>query len=235
MKLVVDANHKEYFEKHQAIEFEGLLGGPQLEALQMCLKISLSSRIDADLNKLDSTPQQKLFMAGRDLWRTDPFLSKIVRQKQLAEIASELIHRRPIRLGYDQFFPCPSMKLLPHQQDTYSQLLMKEATLQEISAMQGVLCGLMLCLESNPSAVSAMETSIFSPKAGNGVFFNAERKISFQEIFERQGCSYLLITYVGIHSVYMLNLQDPQVHNLKSYGYVFGDKLSDKLHPILYR
>ena len=79
-------------------------------------------------------------------------------------------------------------------------------------------------------------TLIFSAKAGNGVFFSPQATIDFQILFtKRQGFAYILVVYVQSTTVYILNTNDPHAHTLKKYGYVFGDKLSDKSNPIIYR
>ncbi|QLH36192.1 MAG: hypothetical protein HWD61_08680 [Parachlamydiaceae bacterium] len=45
----------------------------------------------------------------------------------------------------------------------------------------------------------------------------------------------MLLAFADFRTVYILNENDPHTHTLKHLGYVFGDKLSDKLNPIVYR
>jgi len=46
---------------------------------------------------------------------------------------------------------------------------------------------------------------------------------------------YLMLVYTHPTAIYYLEEKDPKTHHLKSLGYVFGDRLNDKLNPIVYR
>lgn len=50
-----------------------------------------------------------------------------------------------------------------------------------------------------------------------------------------ENSTYLMVAYCDKYSQYLFEERDPQVHFLKSLGYVFGDRLNDQLHPILLR
>jgi hypothetical protein len=234
MKFAVDSNHRDYFHKNQAIEFDALLTEKQVKLLASHIKLALSAR----LNSNNSISPENNFLAGRDLFRLDPIIRKIVIQKHLAEIASELIDQKPLRLGYDQFIPFPpTQQILDHHQSPYCHLLNSTPTLQEMSSLQGVLCGLLICIEAKVKFDDhpEEERTFFSRKAGNGVFYHPNAKLNFADLVKSPGCSYLLVVYVHSTTVYILNTLDPNTYLLKNYGYSLGDKLTDKLNPIIIR
>lgn len=234
MKFALDSNHRDFFQKNLAIEFDGLLDEKHLIPFKSHINMALAARLK---EKKEPQSPENLFMAGRDLWRMDASIRKIDAHRKFAEIASELITHKPLRLGYDQYIPAPpAPQVLGHHRTPYDDLLHRTPSLEEISSLQGLLCGLMLCIQA-PDTIETQDThAIFSAKAGNGVFFSPQAIIDFQAlVHKRQGFAYILIVYVQSSTVYILNTEDPHAHTLKNYGYVFGDKLSDKSNPIIYR
>lgn len=45
--------------------------------------------------------------------------------------------------------------------------------------------------------------------------------------------SYLLIVYAENSATYVHKNQDLHAHLMKELGYVYGDRLKDKIHPLL--
>ena len=151
MKFAVANEHKDFFLKNQAIEFEGLLTPVQITQLKESIASSLSKRLRIVTGKIEKVTPEKLFISGRDLWRDSDEIKKVTTNIHLAEIASELIQKKPLRLGYDQYLPVPIKSSLPHKLDgVFDTLLTKAPNLEEISCLQGVLCGLIICLEDFP-------------------------------------------------------------------------------------
>src|SRR5262249_25423812 len=135
MKFAIDSNHRDYFQKNHTIEFDGLLNENQLVVLKSRLNETLKARLKE--KKVALPAPENLFREGRDLWRTDEPLRKIVAHRKFGEIASELISQKPLRLGYDQYIsPPPPQILLGHQQTTYALLLSKVLSLEELSSLQ---------------------------------------------------------------------------------------------------
>lgn len=234
MKFTVDSNHLDYFKKNNAIEFDAVLTEKQLANLREHTKRVLAFRLEGE----KMTPEN-LFKAGRDLFRADAGIRNIVTQKHLAEIAFELTQQKPLRLGYDQFYPSfpPMPSFINQNQNPYFQFLSSQPTLLEMSSIQGIQCGLMICLRAEEEKQNEQDASlIFSNKPGNAVFFNPSAIVNFDRLTSATGeSSYLLIVYVHAVSVYVLNTMDLNTHNLKTYGYSLGDRLSDKLNPVVLR
>jgi hypothetical protein len=223
-KFALAREHHLHFEKQQFIELEGIL---PLEQLQL-LKSSSDETLELSQKRHPFSAVKNIFEKGRDLWRKCPAVKKVALNKQLAEIAAELTGEKFIRLGYDQFLSAEALQ-------TTSFYLSKPEdvqTLEMISCIQGVVCGMLICLSSHASETT---TSIFSTKAGNITYFLPQVNINFAELLKRETQEFLLFVYTGKTSLYTHNEEDPNLHAFKQLGYVFGDRLNDHLNPVLYR
>lgn len=227
MRFASASEHRDFFRKQHLIEFEDLLSEAQLKLLLAAIDSTLASRLKTYSKKAMQLSAMDLFMAGRDLWRSSEAIKRVVLAKQLAEMVFDLMEIKPLRLGYDQLIAVNSL-------EDQSLVGLEPKSLQAMSCLQGVLCGIMLCLSSSANSDSP-QTSLFPNKAGNAVFFSAEVEIDFKLLNQHLGQRYLLIAYTQPTALYVSNPCDPNVHSLKSLGYNFGDKLTDKLHPIVYR
>lgn len=225
MKFAIVNEHHRYFEKNQQLELEGLFSQQQLENFSLAVESAISCRFSVPQDKFHHLTRDKQFDAGRDVWRENPAVRKWVTNGSWAEIASELTRKRPLRLCYDQFIPSrisPKMYPLPTEQ-----------TLQSISCIQGVICGIIVCLKG---FCDPKEGSIFPSKAGNAMFISGEKVLDFSELQTfPENMQFLLISYSSKNSVYMRNEADTHLHGFKNLGYVFGDRLTDDVNPIVYR
>ncbi len=236
MKFAIASDHRDFFRKHQAIEFEGFLNQKQITEIAKAIEEALTKRLSQMKTKVKPSTNQ-LFKEGRDLWRSEPILKKL-EMHQLSEIVSNLMECKPLRLGYDQYFPAfiPSLGQA-FLSDSYKTLCKQTLSLNAISSLERIVCGVMLCLtdqEKQEDSPIEKEFNIFSEKAGNAVFFHPNLPINFSELEKRKGQSYFLIVYTQAHAVYVMNENDPQPYHLKTFGYRVGDKLVDKHHPIAY-
>ena len=228
MHFSVVREHRDFFRKNHWLECEGVLSQDELGRAAQSISQALAKR----LGVTDSvrTPADQVFAAGRDLRRETPALKKIVCSHFLGEIAGELIERKPLRLGYDMLLPAPFADFLAT--GSYEEFIGKTPTLIEMSGIQGVLCGAMLCI-SGPSA--EVEThGLFSTVPGSAVYFKPDWPLPLHELRARKGHLYLLIVYVDPKAVYCRQEQDPHLHEFKRLGYQFGDRLTDTLNPIVY-
>lgn len=227
MNFSVIGEHRDFFRCHHWIECEGVVSPTQLEVFSKEIVKGLSTRIK---ERRGITDPNLVFAAGRDLWRALPVLKKIVTQKSLGQIASELIEHKPLRLGYDQFFPS-----LGDSSGPYEKFLDQTLTLEELSSIQGVLCGLMLCVTPpHTDAPESMSTNVFPANVEDGVFFAPNLPIDFS-VLKAIGGEYLLIVYVDAKATYCRQECDPNGHSFKDLNYSYRDKLLDTLNPIVYR
>jgi hypothetical protein len=246
MKFAVSSKQRDFYQKRNIIEFDGLLNVEQLASINSEIAIALSLQLRIPSEKLRTINAERQFIKGHDLWRTNESLKKSGCYSRFAETASDLLDVKPIRLGYDQFFPNPeNREKFKNEEEIYPPFLENNYTLHQISSLQGLLCGLMLCINGDSpgdtvegdkqSFQSVDPIDIFSTTKGNGIFFKPDVPINFSKLLTIKKCQYLLITYTQATTVYVLQETDPFSHQLKHLGYGFGDRLSDKQNPVLYR
>lgn len=236
MKFALAKDHHDFFKKHHLIEFEGLIPPIQLNGLNEALDKALAERLDIASYQIKNQNSQKLFLAGRDLWRVNERLKKIVLNPQFAAFASELVHTRPLRIGYDQYLQGVHATLAhPEHQDAYALLLKDSRSLAQTSCLTGIACGLMICLSSPPKEETSTALDVFSLSAGSGIYFAPDYPIQYPVLAKLQGSRYLMIVYTQSFSQYYLEDRDFHTHDLKRIGYVFGDRVNDKQHPIVTR
>lgn len=231
MKFATDKSHRDYFYKHGTIEFDELFSPEQIHELNVAIDAVLCKNLSIRKDQLARQTPQELFLGGRDLFRRDESIKKLLLHRRLAEIAVELMETHFLRMGYDQLLLGETKQ--PIIETTYDRFLRREGTLQEKSCITPIICGLMLCLD--PAQASENSSAFFPKTAGSGVFFKPDIPLDLSFLCQALGGRYLLIAYAEARTVYILNENDPHTHALKHIGYVFGDKLSDKLNPIIYR
>lgn len=235
MKFAVASEHRDFYHKNQLIEFNDLLTPEHLAELNKQINEYLATKLGIPAYKVKNASPEAQFSAGRDLWRVNDPLKRMILSPKLAEIGSELIEKKPLRIGYDQLFPEAKPIFDPYAvKDNYSNFVQKHRSLHEVSCLRDIACGLMLCL-SGPEQMKSETQSIFSQTPGSGVYFDPELSVDFNEIEEYGNHRYLLIVYCLQSAVYALNQDDPHTHALKHLGYVFNDRLNDKLNPIIFR
>lgn len=240
MNFTVIREHREFFRKHHWIECEGVVSADERKRLSENIPLVLDERTEAKTSVHVKAFDKNSFEIGHDLWRGLPILKKIILGRGLAGIAAELVEQKPLRFGYDSLFP--AVTNTPGR-NAYETFLQTTPTLQEMSCIQGVLCGAMLCLSAGDEAevvasqnpgIEEHPTSIFSKTPGNAVFFAPDWPLPLHEIFQNPGYTYLLIVYSKEKAVYLAEQGDPHLHNFKKLGYSFGDRLREPLHPIVY-
>lgn len=244
MKFATSKEQRDFFQKNGWIEFEEMLSNDQLALMNQALDQVIAARLNVAPEKLGALAAEKIYLQGHDVWRSHPFLQKIATQTRLAEIGAGLIEKKILRLGYDQFFLGPPKK--SHVLDNRSlfyQFLEKTTSLETVSCLQGVTCGLVFALggnenvfpEEKPSSFETHGMEIFPSQAGHAIFFQSHLPIHWSRLFELQGQRFYLIVYTNPTAHYQLQPEDPHTHALKRLGYIINDKLNDKLNPIVYR
>ncbi len=230
MKFATAKEHRDYFRKHRHVEFEGLLTVQQCMEINLEIDAALAQRLGMRVSSLLAQSVDKLYTSGRDLCRASPKLKKISLHKGFAEAAADLLEHKPLRIGYDQLLPGSAKAASMYHVAGDHAYMHRSATLPEVSCIQGVVGGLILCIKASETSVSPL----FPTQAGHGVFLAPDMVIDFNALEALTDARYLLITYAQYSSVYCHQEGDPQVNYFRSLGYNFGDRLSEKLHPQVY-
>lgn len=227
MKYSITKEHRDYFQKNQFVEFAEFLTARQCEQLNQAIDQVLAQRLSLSGREVKKQLAEKLFFAGHDLWRADPGIRKIVLQPSFAKIACQLTEQKELRIGYDQLLNSTSPSDTP-----YPQLLQGSHSLEQISSIQPILCGLLICLESNLQESSLLSFVPVVP--GHAIFIGPKVIFDFKRLLEKGERRYLLIVYASRNAIYQPASGDLHAHFLKNLELPIGANLSDKLNPIVY-
>lgn len=231
MKFNLEKEHSHFFSENGFIILEGLFEGKSLASSKSAVKHSLARRLKQSTLGIESTSPETLFLEGRDLWKDEPELFPVIKRRSLNEVVYELMHEKPFRLALTDYLPSYDDRNGTLSFPILNKLTERPFSLTEMSSIQGMIGGVIVCLESEEEDANA-----FLPtKAGQGLFFTAERSIDLSSLRSEVKRSYLLVAYAKEAAVYVRQVEDFHAHSLKKYGYVYGDKLLHKHHPLLFR
>jgi hypothetical protein len=215
MQWTVSTQHKDFFQENHTILFE--------EVVKNDLLITLKEDIRQVIQKLGNDANQFI---GKDFCDKNLQLEKFVKNKQWAKIFAELCLIKDLRFGFSRlFFP----KKISAFETTNESIQPKwsKGTLKEFSSIQGLLGGVLFCL--NPSNIPQM------PPFGSALFFDQHYEIPFDLLSKEDSAMFLLIAYCDKNSVYIQNTNDWDSNFFRQFGYIFGDRLKDKFNPLLYQ
>jgi len=142
---------------------------------------------------------------GRDLFRSSDVLRKIVLSQNFGELARNLVDSKQLRMGFDEVLASP--------------FWFQDKTLSVSACIRGIKVAFLIALEGD--------------LAGTGIVFSPGK---IWKGFEKELCcpgKFLLIAYAERTATYVLEKNDPHTYDLKHLGLVFGEFLSDKIHPRL--
>lgn len=225
MQFSITGKHVYYLRKHGQLELEAILPPSKLEALRDALSKALRLRL-GDNWKLERASTQ--FVEGHDLHCENEEIQKIISQRAWAAAFSELLDTRPLRLGFDQFFPA-NRGTEGKQDHPYRDFLERNLSLKEAACIDGIAGGLLLCLEAPTEETTLPSTP------GDAILFMPEQPLPLSALNSVNAGSYFLITYAEPVALYISNKNDPHIHTLKRWGYGYGDKLKEPQYPIIYR
>ncbi len=225
MRFSLPDSYFEFFLRNQILEIENLMTSQDAETLsEKCEELLLKHMHQKPLN---ITSNLELWKAGKDLWKEDADIKKILFRLQLGELSHILFKQRPIRLAYTQAL---------FTGDKQDSLFDETETLQNISSMGPLLGGVLLCLDtpSEQEAV-ALLPDLKTLAKGRAFFFSGEYQIPFAELFKQKRLKMILLCFAPGKIRYKLEPKDPHTHELKKSGYAFGDSLPEEICPYLYR
>ncbi len=204
MRYTIHTQHCDFFKEHHAVEFEAVLSPSEVQALITAIDESLALKLEIKKDELRKHNSKEFFASGRDLWRVSHIIKKFGVGLKLAQIAFDLTQVKPLRLAFDQYIP-------------KTEYLNSEIPFDEGCCIQGFVCGVLIQLEG--------------PKAGNAIYFSPQYVPVLPEGY---GGKMFIVGYAQQVSLYVHHDKDPHLHDLKRLGYNFGDRLNDKLHPLIH-
>ena len=230
MKLSIESQHRDFLRDNFYIEFEALMTPAHVQELREATADSCAkqaTRATLDLRRFSAL---ELFRCGRDHWRQSDSVRRWATRKQFAEVFADLVMRPKIRLACTQVIGgCKEPGLAGSGQALPGE------TLADICSIQGLLGAVILCLEPFEDEAPEGDTCLLPQQVGNAVFVLPEAVIGLQSVNQRRGGRFLVIAYGDNRCVYVRRESDPLTHWLKALGYVYGDRLNDRLNPMLIR
>lgn len=212
MKFSISLDQRNFLNKNGYVPFYQLLSDAEIQLL----KLGINSGLKQD------------HKSGRDLWRVDESVKKIVFSKRLVDVVFQLTQKKPLRLAFDQYIPEKSAALLDrNEQVPLFNYFGDEPAFQDKSSINSLVGLLLLVLNGDEESSSIGK--------GGGYFILPQAILSKEDLPFSPNQQFLLIGYADMHSQYLYQPLDPHGHFLKQLGYVFGDKLNDRLHPVLLR
>jgi hypothetical protein len=221
MRLAITPDHKEFFNKNGYLELEGLLSVSMVADIKKSIEETIAARLKVPVAKLSTQPAASLFQAGYDLWRDNEVVKRVAQKKDFALLASELFQLTSLRLAFDAYVCATNGSPFPER-----------LTLQETSCLSPLAGALILPLTDLLQPIPLFSMPL---NAGNGLFISPSLPIPWPELFATEGLCFLIIAFSNRRTLFCPDTRDPHAVNLKRLGYVFNDKLSDSLHPILVR
>ena len=161
--------------------------------------------------------------------RRDSDIRKILFSPRLGQIALDLAMTKKLRFGFDQLYSGPkdsleNLKIFSH--------------LEEESCIRGLTCALMICLKGEvDESITSSDEGIdpFPRKPGSGIFFLPSALCNSNALKQHADQLFLLLTWAKDRAQYVFEPRDLHTHTLKRLDHVFGDRLTEKYHPIIAR
>ena len=200
----------DFFYQRRYIEFENLIS----EDLRK--KLLLEQEALFEKKKIDTPTTPRVYQFNHNLFLSEPEFRKVALSFPFAEIASQLMKKKSVRIAFDQLlWGTPS--------DT--PLFPQPLTLVDLSSIYPVLCGLIITLRGGEFLEEPQ------PKEGNITFFSPKCEISFDYLNKGEIVQYLIV-YTEDKALYLHNPSDLHTHSLKRQGLAFGDRLGEA-HPLI--
>lgn len=226
MRFSLPDSYFDFLLKHQILEVESLMTLQESENLCEKTEALLLSRLHQ--KPLCLASNLELWKAGKNLWKEDSEIKRILFHLQLGEISHFLFKKRPIRLAYTQTF------FTENKQDS---VFSAPELLESISCVGPLLGGVLLCLRSsdNQETNTPLIPDLKTTKTGRAFFFSEKYPLPFPELFQQKGLRMILLAFAPEKIRYKLEPKDIHTHDFKKVGYGFGDLVKEDLCPYLYR
>jgi hypothetical protein len=161
--------------------------------------------------------------ARRNVWKHSTVLRKLSFNPSLAALAGSLVGLKKLRFGFDHFFP---------SFENLKNFFALAPSLNSLASIDGLEIALLLNL-SDEKSPPYQTLSTLPSIGGSGMFFNTTVPFPLFSEEDVKG-PFLLLVYSHANARYSYKVTDPFTHDVKKESCVFGDRLANAYHPLLY-
>ncbi len=233
MRPAITRDHQQFFSQHGWIAFEDVLSPDRTALMLQTLLAAESERLQTTPLRLSEKAPTELYAAGTDLWRTHSGVKALAADLGWAGMLGELLDVRVLRLAGDQLWLWRPGRWSP-QFIPFATLNRPWLSLSQIVSCDGLLAGVFFSLEggSETSVKPTLPLNPFGPNGG-AVIVKADLPLSLDMFQGLSQASYCVLV-AGKHCHYRPAPLDPAPHRLKAFGYIPGQPMTEKSHPLLW-
>ena|SRR3990167_257022 len=153
----------------------------------------------------------------RDLWRENRTLQRYL-VKTVGPLALQLTGKKQLHLGLDHYFLA-------------TDLPKKMASLKELVCIQGIAIAAAIAPQIHLKQKRSLLGLSPCPTEVHAIrFLNPELLLDWPHV----GNDLYLVLFAYSKAVYIHNPKDAHTHDLKIFGYHFGDTLKNGFHPLIF-
>jgi hypothetical protein len=206
MRQIIEFSQIDFFKKNRYLELDGLFKSNDFETITMALHA---------LNPPKSSASADL----HNCYLNIPLLKRWLIAQPIAQILYDLSGLQQFRLLFDQVIEYPLYPKSP------SSLVLDQLS------FQGVVMGLLININGFP----VDGHPLFPSHKSHVTFFDPTLMIDLQPFKTPTGSKFLCVGFGTLQTRYRFEPTDPHTHDLKKLGYVFGDVLDNRFHPVFFK
>jgi hypothetical protein len=233
MRPAITREHQQFFAQQGWIAFEEVLSPDRTAQTLQTLLGAEAARLDTTPLRLGERPPIDLYQAGSDLWRANPEVRAIASDMGWAKCLGELLDVRLLRLAADQLWIWRPGRWSP-QFVPFAEASLPWVSLSQIVSCDGLLAGIFFSLEGgSPESVKPQLPLNPLGPTGGAVVVRADLPLSLQ-MFQGLSKTAYCVMVAGKQCQYRPAPLDPAPHRMKSMGYIPGQPLKERSHPLLW-
>ena len=230
MRFEIAGEHISFFERYGYVEFESFFSLAEVTALRRDIEMLIEQRAirngpcwETDGNVLGSTlpyTNDPWTLYGYDMAIASTVVRKALCSPKIGRSAFAFVRKKPLRYAFDRLWNAPSGINSP---------------IEELSSVTPIMIGLIVALEDRQSGEEQHKPFEYRslPSAAGSVAFISPK--TMMTLPDTTAGRYIVVGYASGVPIYRFQPQDRQTHALKQLGYVFGDRLKETTHPVVFR
>ena len=233
MRPAITRDHQQFFLQHGWIAFEDVLSHDRTAQMLQTLLTAEASKLHTSSLRLAEQTPIALYQAGTDLWRTHAEVRALAADIGWAQCLGELLDVRMLRLAGDQLWIWRPGSWSPSSVP-FAEAALPWISLSQIVSCEGLLAGIFFSLEggSHSSVQPQLPLNPLGP-VGGAVVVRADLPLLLP-VFQGLSKTCYCVLVGGQQCRYRPAPLDPTPHRIKSMGYIPGQVLTEKSHPLLW-